>query len=300
MSQPDPILQSILKRVPQWEGAEDLSVNRLEGLTNTNYLVKVRGEKFALRVSGKNTAILGIDRQYEFEAITAASQAGIAPEIVAYLLPEGHLVTRFIEGHHWSWKEYQQPENLDRLILKVKQLHALPPIQAVFSPFRRVERFLGQAQSMGVVRPPDLALFTDHAALIERQQSLDSGIRLCFCHNDLFCVNVIDSGEVRFIDWEFAGMGDLYYDLATLFYAYDSDGSLTPEMQNYVLESYFGEVTKTHWERLKGMQFMLKFFSAAWGLVQQGLVKTGKVEPVEGFDYQDYSETTFEFMRAGL
>ena len=43
-------------------------------------------------------ALLGIDRRVEHEASLAAAAVGVGPEVVAYIEPEGYLVTRFIEG----------------------------------------------------------------------------------------------------------------------------------------------------------------------------------------------------------
>jgi thiamine kinase-like enzyme len=115
----------------------------------------------------------------------------------------------------------------------------------------------------------------------------------------LFSVNFLEdsANAVRVIDWEFAGMGDVYFDLAALVYAYDSHGPLPAELQEYVLECYFGEATGTHWERLQGMNYMLLLFTAAWGLLQQGQVLQGAIPPVEGFDYLEYAEYIFDVLR---
>jgi thiamine kinase-like enzyme len=111
---------------------------------------------------------------------------------------------------------------------------------------------------------------------------------------------VIDDGHVRFLDWEFAGMGDLYFDLATLAYAFDSVHTLSPELQEYVLACYFGDVTPHHWRRFRGMLFMLMLFSAMWGLVQDGMLRAGAIQAVDGFDFMEYADTTFTAMREAL
>jgi thiamine kinase-like enzyme len=110
-------------------------------------------------------------------------------------------------------------------------------------------------------------------------------------------VNVLDDGNIRFIDWEFSGVNDIYYDLATLTYAYDSLDTLPRELQEQMLACYFGEVKPENWERLAGMQFMLMFFTAMWGLLQQGMQNKGHVRSVEGFDFLEYANVTFEAMR---
>ena len=68
------------------------------GITNHNFKVEVGGETFVLRVAGKDTELLGIDRGVELAATSAAADLGIGPEVVAFVEPEGWLVTRFVEG----------------------------------------------------------------------------------------------------------------------------------------------------------------------------------------------------------
>ena len=81
---------------------------------------------------------------------------------------------------------------------------------------------------------------------------------------------------------------------------FDSVETLSPELQEYVLARYFGEVSPQHWQRFNGMLAMLMFFSAMWGLVQCGMLREGKIQAVEGFDYLEYAEITFEAMREFL
>ncbi|MGL6279168.1 MAG: hypothetical protein ACRC50_06390, partial [Gaiella sp.] len=68
------------------------------GITNHNVKV-VRGDDVVvLRVAGKETDLLGIDRGTELAATRAAAALGIAPEVVGFVEPEGWLVTRFVPG----------------------------------------------------------------------------------------------------------------------------------------------------------------------------------------------------------
>jgi thiamine kinase-like enzyme len=290
-------IDEIIKQVPDWEDADDIQVEPLEGLTNTNYAVIVNEERFVLRLSGQNTACLGINREHETEILTAVAEAGIGAQVTYYQLPEGHLVTRYINGHHLSLEEYRTAENIERIVRTVKRLHELPMVRADFSPFQRVESYARQAKSMGIPFPHDFQKMLARMSAIEREQAQDPFHWRRFCHNDLFCVNVLDDGNIRFIDWEFSGVNDIYYDLATLTYAYDSLDTLPRELQEQMLACYFGEVKPENWERLAGMQFMLMFFTAMWGLLQQGMQNKGHVRSVEGFDFLEYANVTFEAMR---
>jgi thiamine kinase-like enzyme len=196
--------------------------------------------------------------------------------------------------------EWRDRANLRRLVDQVKHLHSLPPVRATFSPFQRVETSIERARALHTPFPLDFDRFLQAMRAIQQEQQADPYPWLRFCHNDLFCVNVIDNGQVRFLDWEFAGMGDCYFDLATLAYAFDSVDTLSPELQEYVLTCYFGNVKLHQWRRFRGMLFMLMFFSATWGLVQEGMLRTGAIQAVDGFDFLEYADTTFTAMREAL
>ena len=68
------------------------------GITNHNVKVTRPDGVFVLRIAGRETDVLGIDRHVERAATEAAAAAGVGPEVVAFVEPEGWLVTRFIEG----------------------------------------------------------------------------------------------------------------------------------------------------------------------------------------------------------
>ena len=89
--------ERIAERV--WPG----SVRSLEaltgGITNRNFRVELTtGEQVVLRIGGKDTALLGIDRSVEHEATRAAAALGLAPDVIRFIQPQGYLVTRFVEG----------------------------------------------------------------------------------------------------------------------------------------------------------------------------------------------------------
>jgi thiamine kinase-like enzyme len=293
-------IDRIIAQVPQWTGVKDLKVEPIGGLTNINYLVTAAGERYVLRVSGDNSVFLGINRELELEVLTTASDSGIGAALVQYILPEGHLVTRFIDGRHWTVAEYHRPEALQRLVETVKRIHAFPPTRGTFSPFRRVESYAEKARAFSIPFPADFDVFLRKMQAVEAHQQQDSSAWLRFCHNDLFSVNFLDDGHVRVVDWEFAGMGDIYFDLAALVYAYDSEGPLPAELEEFLLHSYFGVVNAAQRERLAGMKFMLLFFTAMWGLMQHGAQTVGILPPFEGFDCLAYAHDTFETLRGHL
>jgi thiamine kinase-like enzyme len=289
-------LAPIIARIPAWSHAQDIQVERTAGLTNANYRVTVDGERFILRVSRKNTERLGINRQHEVAALETAAALGLGPEVVAFLLPEGYLVTRWVQGRHLEPTEFRTPEHVRLLTETVKRVHAMPPTGAVFSPFRRVEAYIETARGLGVPFPPRFDAFMETARRVEAEQQRDPSDWQRFCHNDLVAVNYLycERGPaIILLDWEFAGMGDIFYDLATVVYTHDSEGPIPPDLEEVMLACYFGEITRRQRRRLNGMKYMLMLFTAMWGLVQHGMQSAGLIPPVEGFDYLEFSRYLF-------
>jgi thiamine kinase-like enzyme len=289
-------LRSIIRRIPAWIGADQVQVERIAGLTNRNYRITVNGECFVLRVSGENTERLGINRQYEAQALKSAAALEIGPEVFAYLLPEGHLVTRWVEGRHWNATEFRTPEHVHLLTETVKRVHAMPPNGAVFSPFRRVEAYIATSRSLAVPFPADFEGFLKTMHAVEVVQQSDASNWQHFCHNDLVSVNYLYSEQgpkIIILDWEFAGMGDVYYDLATMVYTHDNVGPIPSDLEQVMLACYFGEVTPQQLGRLNGMKYMLMLFTGMWGLVQHGMQSAGLIPSGEGFDYLEFANYLF-------
>ena len=67
-----------------WPGL-DVSIEPLGGgITNRNFRVVAAGQEFVLRVGGKDTELLGIDRAAEHAASRVAADLGLGPEVVAF------------------------------------------------------------------------------------------------------------------------------------------------------------------------------------------------------------------------
>ena len=125
------------------------------GITNRNYRLRWGGRDCVLRLPGKDTELLGIDRRTECEATRAAAAAGVGPEVVAFEPRLGCLVTLFIEGGPVAAEELRGriPELADIL----RRIHAGPPLPTAFDPFAVVEAYRRVAEGRGGEIPPAVA-----------------------------------------------------------------------------------------------------------------------------------------------
>src|SRR6188508_1139961 len=140
-----------------WPGRE-LGVEPLGGgITNHNFKVTTHGETFVLRIGGKDTALLGIDREAEHAATAVAAHLRVGPEVIAFLEPEGYLVTRFVEGRPLPVEEMRRPETLRAVARTIKRVHEGPAFPGRFDSFRVVEIYLATARARGLSAPAQYA-----------------------------------------------------------------------------------------------------------------------------------------------
>ena len=280
----DAALAPVFAALPQLASAPDLSVEPISGgITNRNYLVTAQGERYFARLSDPATATLGIDRAVEAAANEAGARAGIAPDVVAARPHEGCLVLRYVQGRPISLEEMAEPATLGRVVASVKAFHRLPAIPGSFSPFRVVEDYLREAAARGVPHP------APYGGLVQRAHSIQEAfarnpVAPRPCHNDLLNANFILEGQrVVIVDYEYAGMGDLFFDLGNL----SVNNGFDDDADDALLELYFGEVTGPRRARLKLMRIMSDFREAMWGHLQRALSSLA-------FDYEGYEQEHFD------
>ena len=256
-------VEQLVERV--WPGREARVEVLGGGITNHNFKVKLDDGVYVLRIGGKDTALLGIDRRAEHEASLAAAAVGVGPEVIDFVEPEGYLVTRFIEGVGVPAERMGAAETIRRVAQALRAVHAGPPIAARFNSFRVVEAYRATAASHGIALP---AAFGEAKDVAERVERARGPVPERPCHNDLLNANFIDDGRrIRIVDWEYAGMGDVFFDLAN----FAINHELADEAVGDLLRAYFVEVRPEHERNLRLMRFMSDFREAMWGVVQQAV-----------------------------
>ena len=251
------------------------------GITNHNLKVTLDdGRSFVLRIAGRDTDRLGIDRGVEHDASLAASVVGVGPEVVDFVLPEGYLVTKFIEGTVVSLEQMHEDATIRRVATSLRAVHNGPQLARRFDPFQIVEDYRTTAYSKGVTVPEGYV----------RARQLARGIAAARgpvperpCHNDLLNANFIDDGTlIRIVDWEYAGNGDIFFDLAN----FSVNNQLDEDSRRVLLDAYFGSVQPSDTRALELMRFMSDFREAMWGVVQTAISALD-------FDFPAYADEHF-------
>lgn len=289
-------LDQAVARIPFLRDARDLQITELKGgITNRNYRLESGGKAFVLRITGEGTDLLGIRRDVEYVASKAAGELGVGPEVYYFIEPEGYLLTRFIPGRPIAPEEMARPENLRRVAEKIRLFHTrAPALQSEFNAFRVAESLSRVSRAHQATFPSDFDDIMRKAHEVETAL-LQDPYTPTPCHCDLLNLNFLEEDlggggtELRILDWEYAGMGDIFFDLANFGHNHD----LSDEAVRLLLQEYFGEARARDFARLKLMWPMSELREALWGTTQTVISTLEE-------DFQGYADQWFERVRKDI
>ena len=265
-----------------WPGRTSVVTPLSGGITNHNFKVEVEGRAYVLRMGGAQTDLLGIDRRVEREASRRAAEVGVGPAVEGFVEPEGWLITRFIEGKSIPVAAMRRPDNIRRVAGALRRFHEAPAIPGRFDAHEVVEAYRREAVERGVSIPD---AYERAHEVSERIRGERGPQRLVPCHNDLLNANFLDDGEIRIVDWEYAGMGDRFFDLAN----FSVNHEFSIDDDRALVSAYFGEPHEAAVRDIQRMKFMSDFREAMWGVLQSGISELD-------FDFKAYAEKHFDRM----
>jgi thiamine kinase-like enzyme len=176
----------------------------------------------------------------------------------------------------------RQPQTLRRVAAALRTFHESPPIPGHFDAWAVVDGYRTTASAHGVAISPE---FEAARAVAERIR-VARGPQPAFpCHNDLLNANFMDDGTIRIVDWEYAGMGDRFFDLAN----FSVNHEFGVEDDRKFLRVYFGDERPSDLASLRLMRYMSDFREAMWGVLQSGISDLD-------FDFAGYAQKHFSRM----
>ena len=274
-------LSDIVAELEATLGAREGEATALQGgITNRNFRVALGGVDYVIRLHGRDTELLGIDRQSERIATQAAAALGLAPPIAS--AGEDYLVTRYIPCS--ALREEEVREEAEQLGAALRRFHdSAVQLPSRFSVPLLLERYAELARRRGGVLPEP---FLQAQALTARIHAALGAPEQRPCHNDLLPGNIIrarERGRLMIVDWEYAGMGDPRFDLGNL----AVNNGLDPEREERLLSGYLGRPPR---ERERAALSLMRLASdareAAWGVMQ------GVLSDLD-FDFESYAREHF-------
>lgn len=254
------------------------------GITNRNFRATLGGRDVVVRVPGKDTSELGIDRAAEAQAAQAAARLGLGPAVAAVIDDPRCIATEFVPGETMTADSLQGEREIVGVAKILRALHESgESIGTDFDPFEVIRDHAKRAVARGASLPPEY----EGAELLAEEIRLKLTSPLhdpVFTHNDLLPANLIRSsdGALHLLDWDYAGMGNRFFDLAN----FAINAELSETHRDLLLSSYFGEVTEANRATLNLMRVMSDFREAMWGVLQ------GTLSDLD-FDFGDYAARHF-------
>lgn len=275
-----PELTALLLRLERALGPVEGQVQPLSGgITNRNYVLRLGGPECVLRLPGRDTDLLGIDRAAERLAAERAAELGIGPALL--YADADCAVTAFVHGRPVDpAKLRSDPAGVARALRSFHDSGLRLPSRFWVPDLLRA--YAALVRDRGGTLPP---AYRRAVALVDRIAQALPLTDPVPCHNDLLAGNLIQTGaHVLLVDWEYAGLGHRYFDLGNL--AVNNDFDETAEA--VLLEAYFGEpAAHCRLAALRLWRLVSDAREAAWGVVQ-GLIST------LDFDFAAYADEHFE------
>jgi thiamine kinase-like enzyme len=281
-----PELTEVVARLAAVLGPREGGVRPLEGgITNRNYRVNFGGEEYVVRLPGKDTNLLGIDREAERLATKQAAALGIGPRVAAMFEDPPVLVTCFVEGRELSPPELREQAALTEVAYGLRAFHESGlELPTEFHVYDIVREYADVARSRGGELPEAFDEALERAGEIMKAVGDHPEHRASPNHNDLLAANFLQApGNVVIVDWEYSGMGDPFFDLGN----FAVNNELDESDGDRLLEAYFREAaTQRRRAALNLFRFMSDFREAMWGVVQTSVSELD-------FDFPGYADKHF-------
>jgi thiamine kinase-like enzyme len=259
-------LEDVLAAVPELRDAQ--SVEPLAGgLTNTNYKVTSPSGCYVVRISGKDTSLLAIDRENEAHNTIAAAETGVGAPFVAALPEHDALVLGYLEGEVMNPEKLRSGEHIAAVAAACRRLHGGRRF------LRDFDMFQIQPGYRAIVRERGFRLPARYDEFEPQIRELEEAMRVrpeptVPCNNDLLAENFIRvNGEMRLIDYEYSGNNEASFELGNLW----SESNLSPEQLEELVAAYWGRPLGNKVARARLWGLMSKYGWTLWGSIQVGI-----------------------------
>ena len=255
-------MEKTLSQWPAWCEQKPQMVRRLRGgLTNDSYLLQTQNRQYVLRINASNSRALDLDRSNESDALHCAARAGIGAQVVYSDPQHQYLVTEYIVGRQWQVTDLTRGEGVERVAALLNSIHRLEPVAGLLNIGQKAANYWLNIDTQSALARALAALRPQVEWHITRAEEARSGLFLC--HNDLLPENLIlgDNACLYAIDWEYAAMGDPYFDLAVIIEGHGLDDDLAQQL----LSAYIGATATAHYtDRLMHNRVIYCYLALLW------------------------------------
>lgn len=221
-----------------------LKITPIKSLNNSTYNITIFHKKYFLKITKGNNKKL----------IKLLEHKDITPKGI--FTSNRILFSKYISNANLDEQLQNTEVFLKAISSELKKLHSLSN-NNYNNPFDKIKDNLSSLEEINFPLPPYTKAIIHKFKLLEEELSKDLDLGLC--HNDLNPSNILyKNNKVYLVDFDFIGMNDIYYDLATLSWF------LSKDTRKKLLFFYFGNCTSYHIYKLNKYIFIAKLWNATW------------------------------------
>lgn len=220
------------------ETLQDISPLEFQGFSNTNYLLTTSTNNYIIRVFKEE-----MDRKFEFKMQLKAYKKGFAPKPLLLDEKNSLMISHYQEGSHKKSHHKKDIKTLAHVVQKIHKFKTYNKFHTLHKIFVATLRKNKNSNIKQVLK--NLVQFKKDYVL---------------CHNDLNPKNIIYSSDIKIIDWEFTGINDRYFELATLIVEHN----FNKKNEQYFLQCYFKTGSKFDAKKLYTYKILYLSFCAHW------------------------------------
>ena len=227
-----------------------LDLLKNQGFNNISYLIKTSTNKYVLRVFKSNDSV-NISRNFEYEILKKVHKLNISSKPI--FINEEFMIYEFIKGIH---KTILTSNEIKKLALLIKKYHKIKPKIKYYDFKKDLKNY---AQFLDDFKSNKLLSQTARTINFIKKYKKE----LVLIHHDLNPKNIIfNNKEIKIIDWEYVGINDIFFDLASLCVEFN----LNKKQQKQLLIYYFSIYNYNKNEKLQKYITLYKNLCELWFL----------------------------------
>jgi len=254
---------------------EDVKVlNRmLGGMSHLTYHIEIHGIEYTFRIIGKDGNLF-VDRRTELKNLEIIKELGLNNETVYFDVETGEKAAKFVSGVVLTTVDFHP--HLSEVAITLKKLHHSDLKPA--SDYGLINRLNLYETFTNIRSEMYLELKENWIKLYDEEHINQPKV---FCHNDAQRSNmVIGDSKIYLLDWEYAGLNEFYYDIASF-------GNVQFEDALELLDVYLGR--KATQKEQNSVKFYRMFQALQWHQVALRKEMVGLSEVLH-FDFKMLAE----------
>ena len=225
-----------------------LELLKNQGFNNISYLLKTTNKSYVIRVFKSNESV-NISRKFEYKIQKKAYKIAIASKPI--FLNDKFMIYEYQKGIH---KTKLSKIELKNLVLKIKKFHNFKIKDKPYDLKLDLKNYSEKLTTKISKKLIDKCFKS--IKILEKQK-----YEPVLTHHDLNPKNIIFSrNSIKIIDWEYAGVNDRFFDLASLCIEF----KLNKNEEKIVLNSYFKTKKSYHKIKLKHYKIIYDSFCKLW------------------------------------